>query len=634
MGLALALLAAALPARAQLQETPMFAGEVASGAMPPVSQRIPHEPALAELETVGRLGGDLRMLMSSPKDTRMMVVYGYARLMAYTPALALVPDMLRGVEVGEGRIFTLRLREGHKWSDGQPFDAEDFRYWFDDIAGNPDLSPMGLPAALLAAGETPRFEVIDKTTVRFTWSHPNPLFLPALAGPDPLYIYRPSHYLKRFHAKYADKASLDAAVKQGGVRNWAALHSKLDGMYRNDNPELPSLEPWVLKTRLPSDRIVFERNPFYYRVDGAGHQLPYLDRVVLSIADSKIIPAKAGAGESDLQARYLRFDDYTFLKAGEHENRYKVRLWRTGPGSQLALYPNLNANDEAWRSLLRDVRFRRALSIAVNRHEINQVIYFGLGIEGQNTLLPQSPLFRPEYRSAWAQFDIAEANRLLDVIGLSGRDASGTRLMSDGRPLDIIVEDSGESTEKSDVLELIRDSWRAVGIRLFTKPSQLSLFRRRVFAGETLMSIDKGIEDGLATGAMSPWELAPTTQQQLEWPKWGQYFDTTGKVGEAPDLPGAVRLKQLYDAWLATTAAEEHEKIWHEMLQVWADDVYSIGLVAGVLQPVIVSDRLRNVPSEGVYNWDPGSHFGIYKPDGFWFEAPAGSPSAALERTR
>jgi peptide/nickel transport system substrate-binding protein len=623
------LLLAATPARAVLQETPSLRSEVASGALPPVSDRVPHEPALAELETLGRPGGELRMLMASPKDTRLMVVYGYARLIAYTPALALVPDMLEAIHVDDGRIFTLRLRAGHKWSDGQPFTTEDFRYWFEDIAQNPQLSASGLPPVLLPNGEPPRFEVLDEQTVRYTWPRPNPLFLPALAGPDPLYIYAPAHYLKQFHQKYADKVALNDAIKQVGVRNWAALHNKVSSMYRNDNPDLPSLEPWILKTKLPAERIVFERNPYYYRVDGAGHQLPYIDRVVFSIANSKIIPAKTGSGESDLQARYLSFDDYTFLKAGEAANGYKVLLWRTGPGSQLALYPNLNVDDEVWRRVVRDVRFRRALSLATDRHEINQVIYFGLAIEGQNTVLPESPLYRPEYRVAWASYDVNEANRLLDVIGLD-RGSDGIRQLPDGRPLEIVVEDSGESAEKSDVLELIRDSWQKIGVRVFSRPMQLTLFRRRVFAGQTLMSLDKGIENGLATADMSPWEFAPTTQQQLEWPKWGQYVDTKGQAGEAPDLPAAVRLKELYETWLAAPAGAEHARIWHEMLRIWGDDVYSIGLVAGVQQPVVVNARLRNLPTEGAYNWDPGAHFGIYKPDGFWFDQPP-APAASAE---
>jgi len=541
-------------AQADRQETPFFKQEVASGKLPKVDDRLPRDPDLAEFETIGSPGGELRMLMSGPKDTRMMVVYGYARLVGYTPALRLEPDILKSVDVQGGRIFTLHLRDGHKWSDGHPFTSEDFRYWFEDVAQNSKLSPSGLPVSMMVQGEAPRFEVLDETTIRYTWTRPNPLFLPDLAGPDPLYIYCPSHYLKQFHEKYADKTTLEALVKKHNQRNWAALHNRMDAMYHNDNPDLPSLEPWILKTKPPAERFIFERNPYYYRVDEAGHQLPYIDRVIMSIADSKIIPAKTGAGESDLQARYLRFDNYTFLKESEERNKYKVRLWRTGPGSQLALYPNLNVNDEIWRALLRDLRFRRALSLAVNRHEINQAIYFGLAIEGQNTVLPQSPLYEPQYRSAWANFDVPEANRLLDLIGLTKRDSDGIRLLPDDRPMEIIVENSGESTEQSDVLELIRDSWRRIGIRLFAKPLQLTLFRRRVFSGETLMSIDKGIENGLATAAMSPWEFAPTSQQQLEWPKWGQYYETKAKAGEAPDLPSAVQLKELYEDWLGAAA--------------------------------------------------------------------------------
>ncbi|MBV9824920.1 MAG: ABC transporter substrate-binding protein [Alphaproteobacteria bacterium] len=612
-----------------LLETPELAPLVASGALPPVAERIPQAPALAELEQLGQPGGELRMLMAGPKDTRLMVVYAYARLVAYTPALALVPDMLEKVDVEGDRVFTLHLRAGHKWSDGKPFTTEDFRYWFEDVINNPDLSPSGLPVSMLPNGNRPKFTVLDPTTVRYSWDTPNPLFLPALAGPDPLFIYRPAHYLKKFHEKYAEPAKLKEMVKSAGVRNWAALHNKMDGMYRNDNPDLPSLDPWVLKTRLPADQIVFERNPYYYRVDGAGHQLPYIDRVVYSIASAKIIPAKTGAGESDLQARYLSFDDYTFLKAGESESGYKVVLWRTGPGSQLALYPNLNVSDDVWRGLLRDVRFRRALSLATDRHEINQVIYFGLATEGQNTVLPESPLYRPEYRAAWSSYDTTEANRLLDLIGLK-RGSDGLRQLPDGRPLDIVVEDSGEASEKSDVLELVRDSWAKVGIRLFSRPMQLTLFRRRVFSGETIMSLDKGIENGLATADMSPWEFAPTSQQQLEWPKWGEYFETKGNAGETVDMPSAIQLQQLYQRWLDASDAEGHLEPWHEMLRIWADEVYSIGLIAGVQQPVVVNARLRNVPEDGIYNWDPGAHFGIYKPDGFWFDR-SGGPAASAE---
>lgn len=609
-------------------ENPNLVVEIARGALPPIEERLPEHPLVVSPPELGRYGGELRILMAGAKDTRLMVVYGYARLMRWTPELELVPDILESVENEDDRVFTLHLRKGHKWSDGHPFTSEDFRYWLEDIRLNEKLSPGGLPQALLVDGERPKFEVLSETAVRYSWSKPNRLFLQATAGPSPLYLYAPAHYLKRFHAKYADPASLDEMVKRAGQRNWAALHNKHDNQYRNDNPDLPTLEPWMLATRPPSERFIFERNPFFHRVDTAGRQLPYIDRVAMSIADNKIIPLKTGSGESDLQARYLRFDNYTFLKEAEERNDYTVRLWRQATGAHLALFPNLNVSDPVWRELMRDVRFRRALSLAINRHEINQAIYYGLAIPGQNTLLPGSPLYRPEYRDAWAKFDLATANRLLDELGLSKRNHEGIRLLPDGRPMQIIVENSGEATEHSDVLELVRDTWRAAGIKLFAKPSQREVFRNRIFAGETLMSIDKGIENGLATADMAPLEFAPTTQQQLMWPKWGQYIETRGKAGEPIALDGARRLRELLGDWFDADTREARAAVWQKMLKVWGEEVYSIGLVAGVLQPVVVSNRLRNVPVEGIYNWDPGAHFGIYSPDTFWFASGAGTESA------
>ena len=166
-------------------------------------------------------------------------------------------------------------------------------------------------------------------------------------------------------------------------------------------------------------------------------------------------------------------------------------------------------------------------------------------------------------------------------------------------------------------------------MQLYSKPAQLTLFRLRVFSGDAVMSLDKGIENGLATATMSPAEFAPTAQQQLEWPKWGEYSETKGKMGEAPDVPAAKKLYQLNSDWLAATKDEDKERIWHDMLAIYSDEVFSIGTVAGVLQPIVVNANLRNVPEQGIYNWDPGAYFGIYKPDGFWFEIPETAKSAS-----
>ena len=605
-----------------LVETPMFEDAVKSGRLPPVAERLPGTPSVVTLEgerQTGRHGGDLRMLIGRARDVRLLVVYGYARLVGYTENFELVPDILKNIDIEEGRIFTLHLRPGHKWSDGAPFTSEDFRYWWEDVANNPNLAPSGPPVDMLVDGKPPVFEVLDETTVRYTWTANNPRFLPRLAGASPLFIYRPAHFLKKYHADYATQAELEERI--GRARNWAAQHNRQDNMYRFDNPSLPTLQPWMNTTKPPATRFKAERNPYFHRVDENGLQLPYIDRVIMSQASVQLIPAKAGAGEVDLQARSIFFNNYTFLRAAQERNNFETYLWREAKGSHFALFPNLNINDPVWREVMRDARFRRALSLAIDRDLINEAIFFGLGIPGNNTVLPESPLFREEYQTKWTQFDIGLANALLDEMGLTKRGKRNVRLLPDGREMNIIVETAGEATEQSDILELIKDDWASIGIKLFTKPLQREVFRNRIFAGETQISVWTGFENGVPTAAFNPVALAPTSQHSYQWPKWGQYYETGGQVGEPPDMPAAIELQDLHRQWLTAGSDEERAEVWGKMLSIHADQVLTIGVVSGVMQPIVVRNGLRNVPREGIYNWDPGAQFGMYRPDTFWFEA-------------
>jgi peptide/nickel transport system substrate-binding protein len=604
-------------------DSPVHAEAVAAGRLPAIEKRLPEQPfiyAPGHGFEQGRHGGELRIIMGRSQDTRMMAVYGYARLVGYDPNFELKADIVERYDVVENRIFTFKLRTGHRWSDGAAFTMEDFRYWWEDVANNRDLSPSGPPQLLLVDGKPPKVEFLDARTFRYVWDQPNPFFLAHLAGPAPLYIYRPAHYLRQFHQKYAERGKLDAAVRAANARNWSQLHNRLDNLYRNDNPDLPTLEPWMLQTRPPAERFIFTRNPYFHRVDSDGRQLPYIDRVAMNIAESRLISVKTNAGEADLQARNIAFGHYTFLKQSAKRNAFDVRLWETAKGAQVALFPNLNAEDPQWRALNRDPRFRRALSLAINRREINQAIYFGLAVEGHNTVLPKSPLFEPRFRAAL--FDPQTANRLLDEIGLARRDARGIRLLPDGKPLDIIVETAGEDTEQTDVLQLINDHWREIGVGLFAKPQQREYLRNRVYAGKAVMTIWSGIENGLPNADTAPDDLAPIAQIQMQWPKWGQFVETGGKSGERVDEAPAMELATLYDSWRLATDSAARAAIWRRMLEIHMEQTYTIGILANVPQPVVVSNRLRNVPVKGVYNWEPGSFFGIYRPDSFWFAEP------------
>ena len=604
-------------------ETPSLQELVKAGGLPPLSERLPLEPLVVDLPAKGREpgrhGGRIRTLIGKKKAIRYAVVWGYARLVGYDEQFNLQPDLLKSVEVEDGSIFTLKLRKGHKWSDGAPFTSDDFRYWWDDVANNPDLSPAGPPAFLLIDGELPTVTFPDETTVRYAWSAPNPLFLSELARARPPFIYRPAHYLKPFHNSYGDTDTIAKLVEEKQMRSWAQLHNSLDNMYKNDNPALPTLQPWRNVTDGKALRYIMERNPFYHRVDTAGHQLPYIDAIEMTVSDSGLAAAKANAGEVDLQARGLSFSDAAILKAGEEKGDYRLLLWPEGVAAHIALYPNLNTKDPVWRGLMRDSRFRQALSLGVDRKLINETLYFGMAKPYGNAAIAASPLHDPDHAAAYAGYDPATANKLLDEAGLDKHNDAGIRLLPDGRPLELVIETAGERKEEVDALQLITETWRELGIKLLVRPTDRDILRNRTYAGETVMTVWSGWDNGVPTPDATPAELAPTQQDMLCWPGWGQHHQTKGEKGSAPDMGAAQRLLTLYNDWMHASSTEQRKEIWKEMLSIHAEEQFVIGVVCEAPQPVVASKRLMNVPERALYGWDPGAHFGVHRIDEWWF---------------
>ncbi len=602
-------------------ETPMFAEQVKAGTLPAVDKRIPEAPSIvrrfAGPDGVGRSGGQVNMLVASARDTRLMTVYSNARLIVYDDQFKLQSDILESYEVKDGREFTLKLRAGHKWSDGQPFTTEDFRYFWEDVANNKELSTSGPSVILMVDGKPPKVEILDPLTIKYTWDAPNPYFIESQAQAAPLFLYRPAHYLRKFHAKYTDLAEIAKAAR-GGQQGWVQIHRRLDVMYANDNIDLPTLNPWVNTTASPAQRFVFVRNPYYHRIDEKGQQLPYLDRIIFTVAATNLVPAKAGLGEADLQPRYLNMRDYTFLRKSAKSSGVDVRLWESGSGSQIALFPNLNAKDEVWRKLMRDVRFRRALSLAVDRDELNEVVYIGLAKPSNNTIMTRSELFKPDYASRWAAYDVKQANKILDDMGMTKRNEIGIRLLPDGRPATIVVEHASEETEDTDTLSLIADHWKKIGIKLLFKPQTRENFRLRAFSGEAIMLASAGVTTAVPTADTSPKEFAPTQQGGLQWSRWGMFIESKGKQGEKCDMQEACQLLGILAEWEKSTDVATRRKAWDRILEINTDQVFTIGTVNGILQPIVVGPKVRNVPKEGYYAWDPGGYIGLYKPDTFW----------------
>ncbi|WP_119272104.1 ABC transporter substrate-binding protein [Taklimakanibacter deserti] len=611
-------------AEAGFIETESLKEKVSKGELPPVEQRLPQHPLVVDLSATGKTpgehGGTVRMLIGGQRNISLMTVSGYTRLVRYDEKLQLQPDVLESYEVQDGRIFTFHLRPGHKWSDGAPLTPEDFRYALEDVQLDEDLTKGIISPYLLVNGKPPKFEIVDDLTVRYSWDAPNPDFLPQIAAPQPLSMVMPAHYLKQFHKKYQDEAKLKELMKANKEKKWTGLHINKARQYRPENPDLPMLDPWRNTTKPPAEQFVFERNPYFHRVDKEGRQLPYIDRFVLNVSSSSLIPAKAGAGEADLQGNFISFGDYTFLKEAELSHPIRVKLWESGRGSRIALFPNLNYEDAEWRKILQDVRFRRALSLAIDRREINLAVFFGLGKPSADTVLPASPLYREEYAKAYTNFDPTAANILLDEMGLTQRDSDGIRLLPDGRRAEIIIETAGEDLVETDVLELITDHWSKIGIKLLPRTSQTDVLRSRIIGGKVMMAMASGLDNGIPTADMNPKALAPTSHEQMQWSQWGIFVESGGEKGSQVDLKEAKELDELYRQWRQTSDSEMRSLIWHQMLKLYTEQVFTIGIVNSTLQPIVASTKLHNVPDKVIYSFDPTGYFGIYGMDTFWLD--------------
>ena len=318
------------------QESPWLRDDVSAGRLPPVGERLPADPLVVDLKAqgkeIGKPGGTLRMMIGQGSDARSLLPFAYSRLIIYDENYRLTPDILASFDVQEGRIFTFHLREGHRWSDGSPFTTEDFRYYWEDIATNPKLSPDGLPPALLVNGMPPQVEILDQTTIRYTWALPNQAFLPALAAATPLMIYRPARYLKQFNPKYTSSKVITRFLADSKLDDWEDLHQHFDDPLLLGNPDMPTLGPWAVISRSGSQVFAAVRNPYYHRIDKDGQQLPYIDRLVLiPQSKSQILPAVLD-GKSDLQAAGLSLADLPALKAAADKGVHQARPLAQRPG--------------------------------------------------------------------------------------------------------------------------------------------------------------------------------------------------------------------------------------------------------------------------------------------------------------
>ncbi|NPV09354.1 MAG: ABC transporter substrate-binding protein [Anaerolineae bacterium] len=584
-------------------EAPGLAEMVQAGTLPPVEERLPREPMVIPVtEEIGQYGGIWHRCAVGPGDAGIINSrLSYENLVRWNEnGSDVVPNVARAFEINDDATeFTFYLREGMRWSDGEPFTADDFVFWYEDVLLNEEMTPT-IPRWLRdPSGEPVVLEKVDDYTIRFVCQNPYGLLIQILAGPPATSITDyPRHYLEQFHPKYADADELARAVKDANFENWTQLF----GQKRNwQNPEQPHIWAWQ-PTRVPPDiPIVCERNPYYWKVDPEGNQLPYIDRVQFDIVENAdLLNLKAVAGEIDMQFRHLLWTNYPLFVENAESGDYRVMRWTLAEGSNVLLLLNHNHQDPGLRELIENRDFRIALSLGINRSEINELAYQGFGTPRQASLIPLNPYFKEEHATFYAEFDPDQANQVLDDLGLTAKDADGFRLRPDGTNLTFVIEYSPVFGPWGDTVQMICDTWATIGIRGIPKEEDRTLFDQRGAANER----DIGIwtMDRCLTPLIEPLWWGPLLSSNYNWAiQYAAWYNSGGVEGEEP--PDDIRRQMdLYDQ-IKGALPEDLPALAQDFFDHFSDRLWVIGTV-GVLPHVgVVKNNFRNVPEQAVSDW-------------------------------
>ena len=616
--------AAAATSSGQYREAPMLAELVAAGELPPVSERLPAEPKVKEVvEEIGQYGGTINAFAINMDSWNDMgeVIGGSSFLLDLTADNAIVPDLASGFELADdGKSMTLLLRPGARWSDGHPFTADDIVFMFEDMHWNDEVDTWNL------YGRVNRIRKLDDYTVRFEMDTPYPV-LPVVMVTWPggeIASYAPKHYLKKWHIKYnPDAASL---AKEEGFDSWSQAFNSHQIFYPTTDTDQPTTMPWNFETQTATVKL-FERNPFFYQVDPAGNQLPYIDKVVVTAVNKEVYQAKIMSGEADIAVANTTMENYSLYKENEQQGGYRVIAVPGVNASEAGFSINQNHPDPELRKYFNDVRFRQALSMALNREEMNEAVYFGLGTPRQATTLPSSSFYKPEWGEEHPsiKYDPDKASALLDEIGLTARDGDGFRLGPDGKALVLLVEYAEAFTDPT-MFELMKEYWQDVGLKILIRGELAwAIYNERTRNVDHMIMVQGYGTVGEISFLVEPFrprvhglKEAPAWETWLEADRDVNYLGTKtladfegGKFpGEEP--PEHVK-EQFYRVERATSVplgSPEYTKLMEEIYDYNAELLYHMGTIGMAPKLHIVDNDLRNVPEQ--FGADAEHHLELY----------------------
>ena len=585
------------------QEAPELAALVKAGKLPPVDQRLPKNPlVLTPVELVGKYGGTWRTATFGGGDSEIERSIGYTRLARWSSDWTkVVPDIAESIDVNaDATEYTFTLREGTRWSDGAPFTADDLVFWNEDVLRNKEITPSA-PAWLTAGGQPVKVEKINDYKVVFKFAAPNGLFLMNMAtnrGADIL-AAAPAHYLKQFHKKY-NPDGIDALVKAAGAADWVSLfNDKVTFPGRWRDLGRPTLDPWVMTAPYSgTTQVVAVRNPYYPKVDTAGNQLPYIDKMTIDVMqDRQAIVLKAINGEIDMQNRFIETTDVRpVIVQNKDKAGYNLFIARPAWSNAMLITLNETDKDPALRKVFSDKNFRIGLSYAINREELNQVIYAGQAKPYQAAPREGTALYDEKMATQYTEFDPAKANEYLDKAGITKRDADGYRLSADGKRISFTLDVETGSPIQIDALDLVKRYWKAVGIDMQPNPAENSIIFARLQAnqGHGLAWVGGGGYDFL--GLLDPKWYFPHEYQSSFATAWGLYYQNPKDPNAEEPSPEAKKQMDLYRQVQQAPTLEKQLDLMKQLLAITRDQFYVIGTNLEPDRVGIVKKNMHNVP--------------------------------------
>ena len=601
------------------KEAPMLAAQVKEGKLPAVEKRLPDASQLfvvKPVDQVGKYGGNWRRAFTGPADHENGNRINSADKILtfdYTGA-RIMPSLARDWKVSDdGKTTTIYLRKGAKWSDGKPLTADDFVFWYEDIYLNKNIVPTPF-FEFQIDGKDGKMRKIDDFTVVFEFPEPYAFFVYQLAGSTSIGAglatrgafqnwggaYAPAHYLKQFMPKYSSEEAANKKAKDLGFDNWVSL---LRNRYSWAlNPELPVMTPWKTVSPINTPTWAMERNPYFWAVDTAGNQLPYIDRITMTLAENaEVANLRAIAGEYDVQERHMHLSKLPVFLENQKRGNYTVRLDPGLNGSDVALHIGMayDADPEIGK-LLRNKDFRHALALGIDRDQLNEAFWLGVGSPGSVAPAPDTVYSPgPEWNKKWGVLDLKQANELLDKAGLTKKDAEGYRLRQDGKGrlrLEMVTV-GGQFVPYTQVGEMIKQQWKKIGVDVDIKELERNLAFTRDNNNEN--QIITWANDGSEMLFLFPRHALPVDAAEghmgMAYAKW---YASRGQSGKKPDDPEMLKAFELFRGAFGMKE-EDRVRTAKEIWKIIAEQTWSIGTVGqspAFMGVRIVKNNVGNIP--------------------------------------